>query len=70
VSGEDDQINNYLETKGWMAPEIGTKNGLNQLYSPIRADRYSCGHVFKVFANMYKEDDKGLRTTLEGLQTS
>ncbi len=60
VNGEDDQIDDYLGTEGWMAPEIGTKNGPHQLYSPIRADRYSCGRVFKVFADMHEEDDKGL----------
>ena len=60
VNGEDDQINKYLGTEGWMAPEIGTKNGPRRLYSPIRADRYSCGHVFRVFADMHQGDDDGL----------
>ncbi|KAH8988788.1 kinase-like domain-containing protein [Lactarius akahatsu] len=51
VNGEDEQIDDYLGTEGWMAPEIGTRDGPRQLYSPIRADKYSCGRVFKVFAN-------------------
>ncbi|KAH9047636.1 kinase-like domain-containing protein [Lactarius hengduanensis] len=51
VNGEDEQINDYLGTEGWMAPEIGTRDGPRQLYSPIRADKYSCGRVLKVFAD-------------------
>jgi serine/threonine protein kinase len=60
VDGEDGQIDDYLGTEGWMAPEIGTKNGPRQLYSPIRADRYSCGCVFSVFANRQGKADEGL----------
>ncbi|KAH9004373.1 kinase-like domain-containing protein [Lactarius hatsudake] len=51
VNGEDEQIDDYLGTEGWMAPEIGTRDGPRQPYSPIRADKYSCGRVFRVFAD-------------------
>ncbi|KAH9047639.1 kinase-like domain-containing protein [Lactarius hengduanensis] len=60
VNGEEERIGDYLGTEGWMAPEIGTRDGPRQLYSPIRADRYSCGRVFKVFADMNGEVDEGL----------
>ncbi|KAH9004375.1 hypothetical protein EDB86DRAFT_2888292 [Lactarius hatsudake] len=60
VNDEDEQINDYLGTEGWMAPEIGTRDGPRQLYSPIRADKYSCGRVFRVFADTNGEVDEGL----------
>ncbi|PCH38393.1 kinase-like protein, partial [Wolfiporia cocos MD-104 SS10] len=49
VKDEDDLMCGYLGTEGWMAPEIGKKDGPHPLYSPIRADRWSCGRVFLVF---------------------
>jgi serine/threonine protein kinase len=61
LSDQDDQISAYLGTEGWMAPKLGSKDGPSNLYSPIRADRYSCGCVFRVFADMHGEDDEGLR---------
>jgi len=60
VKGEDYEIDDYLGSEGWMAPEIGTENGRRQMYSPIRADRYSCGRVFKEFASVHDGNDEGL----------
>ena len=44
---------------GW-PPEIGTKTSRRRLYSPVRADKYSCGRVFRGFADAHGEDDEGL----------
>jgi serine/threonine protein kinase len=51
---DDDQLMlGKRGTEGFMAPEILN----NTLYSPIRADRYSCGHVFLYFAkHSYKRE--------------
>ena len=35
----------YLGTEGWTAPEIGKQDGPMRIYSPIKADRWSCGRV-------------------------
>ena len=47
IKGQDEttEIDEYCGTEGWTAPEIGTKGGPTPMYSPIKADRWSCGHV-------------------------
>jgi hypothetical protein len=45
VQNENAEINGYCGTKGWTAPEIGTKDRPTAMYSPIKADRWSCGRV-------------------------
>ncbi len=41
VGSEDEMVEGVYGTRGWMAPEIQEQS----LYSPIRADRWSCGKV-------------------------
>jgi len=45
VQDENTEINGYCGTEGWTAPEIGTQDGPTVMYSPIKADRWSCGRV-------------------------
>ncbi|KAI0247478.1 kinase-like domain-containing protein [Lactifluus subvellereus] len=45
VGSEDDMVKGVYGTRGWMAPEI--REG--SVYSPIRADRWSCGKVLLCF---------------------
>ena len=47
VDGPDALIGRWCGTPQWMAPEIGHQNGL---YSPIRADLWSCGRVLQYLA--------------------
>ncbi|THG99783.1 hypothetical protein EW145_g7200 [Phellinidium pouzarii] len=60
VESEDEKIKGYIGSEGWMAPEIGLRGGENFSYSPIRADRYSCGRVFMHFATVHEDYDEGL----------
>lgn len=39
-------IEGYIGSEAVVAPEIGTEDGPDFPYSPIKADRYSCGRVF------------------------
>jgi hypothetical protein len=58
VDGPDELINQWLGTPPWMAPEIGDLHGPRRLYSPIRADLWSCGLVLRYLASKRgKEDD-------------
>ena len=52
VNGEDDTIEGYAGTPGWTAPEIGDENGPIQKYSPILADRWSCGKMLEYFGRL------------------
>ncbi|KIY47238.1 kinase-like protein, partial [Fistulina hepatica ATCC 64428] len=42
VKDKDEEVSGHRGAKGWEAPEV--KNKLST-YSPIKADRWSCGHV-------------------------
>jgi len=44
-----------------MALEIGEENGPQQMYSPMRVDKWSCGHVLCLFAERHGKADEGLR---------
>jgi serine/threonine protein kinase len=48
VDGPEALIDRRCGTPQWMAPEIGHQNGL---YSPIRADLWSCGRVLQYLAD-------------------
>ena len=45
VQDENTEIDKYRGTEGWTAPEMGKPDGPTPMYSPIKADRWSCGHV-------------------------
>ena len=45
VQDENTQTDQYRGTKGWTAPEMGLEDGPTPMYSPIKADRWSCGRV-------------------------
>ena len=45
VRDENTEIVEYCGTQGWTAPEIGGQDGPAAMYSPIKADRWSCGRV-------------------------
>jgi serine/threonine protein kinase len=45
VQDENTEINGYCGTEGWTEPEIGKEDEPTAMYSPIKADRWSCGRV-------------------------
>src|SRR5229473_4133653 len=51
VDGPDVLIDRRCGTPQWMAPEIGHQDGPKRLYSPIRADLWSCGQVLQYLAD-------------------
>jgi serine/threonine protein kinase len=52
VDGPDTLIDCWCGTRGWMAPEIGKHpDGPRCLYSPIRADLWSCGLVLRYLSS-------------------
>ena len=57
VEHEDEEVDDQCGTKHWMAPEVEGK----LRHSPIKADRWSCGHVILYFLDNLKQEDKRLR---------
>ncbi|KAH9177384.1 kinase-like domain-containing protein [Lactarius sanguifluus] len=45
VQDENTEVDKYRGTRGWTAPEMGEEDGPTAIYSPIKADRWSCGRV-------------------------
>ncbi|KAJ3744889.1 hypothetical protein DFH05DRAFT_1097582 [Lentinula detonsa] len=67
---EEFLVRGYIGSEWWMAPEIGKEEDDEEdrpWYSPIRADRYSCGRVFEAFAKCQRRSDGGLRVFAEKL---
>ncbi|KAH9053067.1 hypothetical protein EDB87DRAFT_1548042, partial [Lactarius vividus] len=42
---ENMEVDEYRDTRDWTAPEIGEEDEPTPMYSPIKADRWSCGPV-------------------------
>jgi Protein kinase domain len=63
VESEDDMVEGIYGTRGWMAPEIGEQS----VFSPIRADRWSCGKVLLCFHKKSGMEDRGLESFAEQL---
>jgi serine/threonine protein kinase len=57
VEDEDEEVDDQCGTKGWIAPEVEKR----VTYSPIRADRWSCGHVLLYLLDRFRKDDISLR---------
>lgn len=58
VKDEDEEVDDQCGTENWLAPEIAKK----VMYSPIKADRWSCGRVILYFLDKFKKEDKHLRS--------
>ena len=65
VEDEDEEVDGYCGTKYWMAPEVG-KAPL--MYSPIKADRWSCGQVILYLLDELGEEDHHLRAVARKLK--
>jgi len=58
LKDEDEKVDDECGTKHWMAPEVDKKS---TTYSPIRADRWSCGRVLLYLLDELKIDDERLK---------
>ena len=58
VQDENTEIDEYRGTKGWTAPEMGEEDGPTPMYSPIKADRWSCGRVLQRHIMVGKGDNR------------
>ncbi|KAL0945080.1 hypothetical protein HGRIS_001024 [Hohenbuehelia grisea] len=56
VRNEDDEVGDQCGTKGWTAPEVEKLT-----YSPIRSDRWSCGHTIQHVLNRLQQEDALLK---------
>jgi serine/threonine protein kinase len=57
----NDQIEGYVGTPPWVAPEVGCEDGPPQTYSPIRADLWACGRLLLHIANRTSAPDATLQ---------
>jgi len=57
VKDEDEEVDGQCGTESWMAPEAEDKS---LMYSPIRADRWSCGRVILHLLDEFRKEDKPL----------
>lgn len=55
LRSNDDKIDDFRGTKGYMAPEIG-----KEAYSPIDADKWSTGCVLFIFSKRLGKPDDGM----------
>ncbi|KLO08979.1 kinase-like protein [Schizopora paradoxa] len=63
LTNAEEKVDIFCGTTDWMAPEIGSEEkGPSRPYSPILADRWSCGRVLLEFSKRLQgEHDYGLR---------
>jgi serine/threonine protein kinase len=61
VRDENTEIVECCGTEGWTAPEIGKRGGPAVMYSPIKADRWSCGCVLLHHIMVETEDHRLLK---------
>jgi serine/threonine protein kinase len=64
VEDEDDMVDDYCGTAGWVAPEVENKV---PMYSPIRADRWSCGCFILHLLGKVKKTDRLLEEKARAL---
>ena len=55
VKDEDEAVDDYCGTKYWIAPEI---EKASLMYSPIKADRWSCGRVILYLLDKLGKEDE------------
>ncbi|KAI0245827.1 hypothetical protein BJV78DRAFT_1259993 [Lactifluus subvellereus] len=58
VKDEDEEVDGQCGTRHWMAPEVEDKSST---YSPIKADRWSCGRVLLYLLDEFRKENKLLR---------
>jgi serine/threonine protein kinase len=57
VDSEDTMTEGWCGTPPWIAPEVGSRTGPIQRYSPVRADRWACGQMIQHFTKYFPVDE-------------
>ncbi|PFH49099.1 hypothetical protein AMATHDRAFT_101896, partial [Amanita thiersii Skay4041] len=45
ASSRESVVSGYRGTRTWVAPEVGTRDGFPQTFSPIAADLWATGNI-------------------------
>lgn len=64
VKGEDEEVDDQCGTVHWIAPEVEKK----LKHSPIKTDRWACGHVLLVLLDEFRKEEKLLRAFARNLK--
>ena len=64
VGSEETMVEGWCGTPPWIAPELGPRNGPTRQYSPILADRWSCGRMIQYFAKYFPTCEGTQKTLL------
>ena len=64
VESEETTTEGWCGTPPWMAPELGSRDGPIQRYSPILADRWACGQMVRHFAKYFPAYEGARKTML------
>ena len=64
VESEETMTDGWCGTPPWIAPELGSRDGPTQRYSPILADRWACGRMIEYFAKYFPSHEGERKTTL------
>lgn len=64
VESEETMTEGWCGTPPWIAPELGSRNGPIQRYSPILADRWACGRMIECFAKYFPVYEGAQKTRL------
>jgi serine/threonine protein kinase len=70
LDDEDDMVNDHCGTEDWVPPEVNLKVKSDSAYSPIRADRWSCGHVIFYLLDWAGKTEERLRSFATRLKTN
>ncbi|KAL4256150.1 Kinase-like protein [Pleurotus pulmonarius] len=65
VRDDDEEVDDHCGTEGWVAPEIEMRS---PTYSPIKADRWSCGAVILYIFGRLRQTDTMLETIAKKLK--
>jgi serine/threonine protein kinase len=58
-------VEGYRGTPLWSAPEVGTEDGPKMRYSPILADRWSCGRVLRHIRDFHPINDTSVFVSVQ-----
>ncbi len=64
VESEETMTEGWCGTPLWIAPELGSRNGPIQRYSPILADRWACGRMIEYFTKYFPTYEGAQKTRL------
>jgi hypothetical protein len=65
VESDETKVQGYRGTLCWTAPEVGTEVGPSMTYSPILADRWSCGRVLQHIRKFHPTGDISMYLSIQ-----